>query len=192
MGGTMWAESTGVPGEGSTFHAVIATRAAAPRAVKARTGQGTTDLDARHAATHPLKILLAEDNAVNQRFAMALLEKWGHRVVVAENGLEALRALEQGTFDVVLLDVQMPEMSGLEAAAWIRREESNSNHRVPIVALTANTTAEDRLACLHAGMDDVLPKPVSVPRLRETLARIAANTTAAAAAHGDRAEGRQP
>ena len=69
--------------------------------------------------------------------------------------------------------MQMPEMSGLEAAAQIRREESNSERRIPIVALTANTTPEDRLACLHAGMDDVLPKPVSIPRLRAMLQKLA-------------------
>jgi CheY-like chemotaxis protein len=87
--------------------------------------------------------------------------------------------------------MQMPEMSGLEAAAHIRRIEANSDRRMPIVALTANTTLEDRQACLHAGMDDVLPKPVSVPRLRATLARFggAGPTTATTTDAGATPEG---
>jgi two-component system, sensor histidine kinase and response regulator len=120
-----------------------------------------------------LRILVAEDNAVNQKLIERILARDGHEVTLAENGRACCDAWRSDRFDLVLMDMQMPEMSGLDAAAWIRRAESNSGQRVPIVALTANTTPEDRRACLHAGMDDVLPKPVSIPRLRATLAGIA-------------------
>lgn len=91
---------------------------------------------------------------------------------IAEDGRQAIERCAQDRPDVVLMDMQMPEMSGLEATMQIRREEANSGRRVPIVALTANTTPEDRQSCLHAGMDEVLPKPVSIPRLRAMLAKL--------------------
>ena len=121
-----------------------------------------------------LRILVAEDNAVNQKLIERLLQRDGHTVTIAGDGKRCCEAWAPDRFDLVLMDMQMPEMSGLEAAAHIRRAEANSSQRMPIVALTANTSLEDRQACLHAGMDDVLPKPVSVPRLRATLARFGA------------------
>jgi two-component system, sensor histidine kinase and response regulator len=120
-----------------------------------------------------LRILVAEDNAVNQKLIERILSRDRHSVTIAHNGRMCCELWRQGGFDVVLMDVQMPEMSGIEAAAWIRREESTGTARTPILALTANTTIEDRNACLHAGMDDVLPKPVSIQRLRAALRQIA-------------------
>jgi len=107
-----------------------------------------------------LSILLVEDNAVNQRLAARLLEKRGHRVVVTANGREALTALEKDTFDLVLMDVQMPEMDGLEATAAIRKKEEHSGNHVAVIALTAHAMKGDEERCLAAGMDGYLSKPI--------------------------------
>jgi two-component system, sensor histidine kinase and response regulator len=112
------------------------------------------------AAPRPLRILLAEDNVVNQRVAVGLLKKRGHHVVVAGTGLEALAAMETARFDVVLMDVQMPEMGGLEATVAIRAREEGSGRRTRIVAMTAHAMAGDRERCAAAGMDGYLPKPI--------------------------------
>ena len=116
-----------------------------------------------------LKVLLAEDNLVNQRLAVRLLEKRGHRVVVASNGLEALAALKKETFELVFMDVQMPEMDGMEATAAIREEEKRSGEHVPVVALTAHAMKGDREKCLAAGMDGYLTKPIRPQELEEIL-----------------------
>jgi two-component system sensor histidine kinase/response regulator len=126
--------------------------------------------DAASPGARRLRILVAEDNAVNQKLIERILQRDGHAVTIAENGRVCCELHGRDTFDLVLMDMQMPEMSGLEAAARIRREEGRTGARTPIVALTANTSPEDRQACLHAGMDDMLAKPVSVPRLRAVLA----------------------
>lgn len=121
-----------------------------------------------------LRILVAEDNLVNQRLVVRLLEKRGHRVVVAANGKDALEALERETFDIILMDVQMPEMDGFEATAAIReKEKSNGLHQI-IVALTAHAMKGDREKCLAAGMDGYLSKPIRPQELDEVLARYAA------------------
>jgi PAS domain S-box-containing protein len=112
------------------------------------------------AASRPLRVLLAEDNLVNQRVATVMLQRQGHRVTVAGNGREALETLERGSFDVVLMDVQMPEMDGLEATAAIRARERVSRSRTPIIAMTANAMKGDREMCLEAGMDGYVSKPV--------------------------------
>jgi len=110
---------------------------------------------------HSLHILLAEDNAINQKLAMRLLEKRGHRVAVAQNGREALAALEKESYDLVLMDVQMPEMDGIEATAAVRaREKSSGSKRQPIVAMTALVMKGDRERCIAAGMDGYLSKPI--------------------------------
>jgi CheY-like chemotaxis protein len=106
-------------------------------------------------------VLLAEDNIVNQRVAVGLLTKRGHQVVVVGTGQEALDAIEREPFDVVLMDVQMPEMSGIDATAAIRRREAGSGRHLRIVAMTAHTMAGDRDECLAAGMDGYLSKPIS-------------------------------
>ncbi len=113
-----------------------------------------------------LHILLTEDNRVNQRVAMRILERAGHSVVIAGNGREALSALDGQGFDLVLMDVQMPEMDGFEATAAIRLKENGTPTRTPIIALTAHAMKGDQERCLAAGMDDYLSKPI---RPRELL-----------------------
>ena len=115
------------------------------------------------------RILLAEDNLVNQRLGDRLLEKRGHRVVVAGNGREALAALEQQPFDLVLMDVQMPEMDGFEATAAIRQREKTTGSRLPIIALTAHAMKGDRDRCLSAGMDGFLSKPLQPEELYRSI-----------------------
>ena len=116
-----------------------------------------------------LKVLLAEDNVVNQRVAAGLLSKRGHEMTVANNGREALAAIERGAFDVVLMDVQMPEMGGLEATAAIRARERESGGHLRIVAMTAHAMNGDRERCLSAGMDGYLSKPIDPAMLFATV-----------------------
>jgi CheY-like chemotaxis protein len=118
----------------------------------------------------PLRILLAEDNAVNQKVALKILEKMGYRADTAGNGLEALRAVERQRYDVVLMDVQMPEMDGVEATARIR-ERFNSETRPWIIAVTANALTGDKDKYLGVGMDDYVSKPVKLEDLAEALSR---------------------
>ena len=113
--------------------------------------------------------MLAEDNAVNQRLAARILEKRGHTVVVANNGLEAIEWLRKDTFDLVLMDVQMPEMDGLEATAAIRNLEKETGDHIPIVALTAHAMKGDRERCLNAGMDFYVSKPIQPQELIEVI-----------------------
>ncbi len=108
-----------------------------------------------------LDILLVEDNLINQKLAVSLLEKRGHRVQVAENGRKALAAWASRSFDLILMDVQMPEMDGLEATRRIRQRENQGGGHVPIVAMTAHAMKDDRDRCLEAGMDQVITKPIS-------------------------------
>ena len=116
------------------------------------------------------RILLTEDNVVNQRVAVRILEKAGHVVAVAENGKAALRMLAEQTFDLILMDIQMPEMGGFEATALIRQKEERTGRHIPIVAMTAHAMAGDRERCLDAGMDDYLAKPVAASALLEMVA----------------------
>jgi len=131
---------------------------------------GTVTLPAAVISPSPLSlnILLAEDNLVNQRVAMTMLGKMGHRITLATNGLEALKQWREGDFDLILMDVQMPEMTGLQATMQIRREEAIGAH-VPIVAMTASAMSEDRDRCLAAGMDDFVSKPVSYKAIEDMI-----------------------
>ena len=108
----------------------------------------------------PLQILLAEDEPVNQEVAVGLLVMRGHHVEVADNGRVALAALERNTFDVVLMDVEMPEMDGMEATAAIRAKEQTSGGHIPIIAMTAHAVKGFHERCLKAGMDDYITKPI--------------------------------
>jgi signal transduction histidine kinase/CheY-like chemotaxis protein len=117
-----------------------------------------------------LKILLAEDNLVNQKVATTLLRKAGHEVSVAENGRVALALHQAQAFDLILMDVQMPEMDGMEATALIRQAEQGTGHHIPIVAMTANAMAGDREICLAAGMDGYVSKPIHVAELMAAIA----------------------
>jgi CheY-like chemotaxis protein/anti-sigma regulatory factor (Ser/Thr protein kinase) len=143
---------------------------AAPKSVAA---PARPKIDAQMAQRHPLRILLAEDNVVNQKLAMRLLAQMGYRADLASNGIEAIESVERQTYDVVLMDVQMPEMDGLEAsrrisAAWPASE------RPRIVAMTANAMQGDREECIAAGMDDYVTKPIRVDQLIESLSRVPA------------------
>jgi PAS domain S-box-containing protein len=122
--------------------------------------------------TRPLRVLLAEDAPANQKLAVLLLEKLGHAVSVAGTGHEALQVLEEGSFDLVLMDVQMPEMDGFEATAAIRAREKRSNTHIPIIAMTAHAMKGDRERCLAAGMDDYVAKPIRLHELDEAIERV--------------------
>ncbi len=122
-----------------------------------------------------LKVLLAEDNVINRRLALAILEKWGHQVTVAPNGLEALEALTRWSFDLILMDIQMPLMDGLEATRCIRESERTDGGRhIPIIAMTAHAMKGDRERCITAGMDEYLAKPVKADELFLLIERLGA------------------
>jgi CheY-like chemotaxis protein len=122
--------------------------------------------DPQMAIRHPLRILLAEDNTVNQKLSLRLLEQMGYRADVASNGLEAIEAVNRQAYDVILMDVQMPEMDGLEATRQIVARWSNRPH---IIGLTANAMQGDREMCLNAGMDNYIAKPIRVIELVDAL-----------------------
>ena len=135
-------------------------------------GSGDTSVVTRHSlreAWASLRVLLAEDNEVNQRLAAAILDRLGHEVHVVSNGLQALEALDGGRFDLVLMDIQMPQMGGIEATEEIRRREAKEGGHVPIVAMTAHAMSGDRERFLAAGMDEYISKPISQERLREVV-----------------------
>jgi CheY-like chemotaxis protein/HPt (histidine-containing phosphotransfer) domain-containing protein len=134
------------------------------------------------AAGRRLHVLVAEDNPVNQQVAVGMLERAGHEATVAENGREVLALLERRPFDVVLMDVQMPEMDGLEATAAIRDRERARGGHLPIVALTAHAMKGDAERCLAAGMDAYLAKPLQPRELASAIAGALRSTTAGAAA----------
>jgi osomolarity two-component system sensor histidine kinase NIK1 len=114
-----------------------------------------------------LKILLVEDNLLNQRIVTFSLKKYNHEVTIANNGLEAVQIFRNNKFDVILMDIMMPVMDGLEATIQIREDEkiSNSDSRTPIIALTANTMDNDRDTCISYGMDDFMAKPFDIEKL---------------------------
>jgi CheY-like chemotaxis protein/HPt (histidine-containing phosphotransfer) domain-containing protein len=133
----------------------------------------------RHGHCRRLRILLAEDSLVNQQLAVALLNSEGHEVVVVNNGREAVTAVENGKFDVALMDVQMPEMDGLEATAIIRRDEAARGcRRLPIIAMTAHALSGDRERCLGAGMDGYTAKPINADELFAAIAELTAGNDA--------------
>ena len=137
--------------------------AQAPADLKPEPAEPKFDVQMAH--YHPLRILLAEDNKVNQKLALYLLGRMGYRIDLAGNGVEALEALRRQPYDVVLMDVQMPEMNGLEATRQIRQAALP----VRIVAMTANAMEEDRAECFAAGMDDYLSKPIHIETLMAAL-----------------------
>jgi CheY-like chemotaxis protein len=160
MGGRLSVQSQ--EGRGSAFHFTIALAVAAPAIVR-------TASSAVGYASAPLRILLAEDNRVNQLLTVGLLERDGHVVIVVDNGEAAVAAVKSGSFDAVLMDVQMPVMSGLDATAAIRVHEKMTGLHVPIVAMTAHAMEGDRGRCLAAGMDGYISKPISLDAIRRGL-----------------------
>jgi signal transduction histidine kinase/DNA-binding response OmpR family regulator len=137
-----------------------------PKEVPAALGQPVLSV-----AVRPLRILLAEDNPVNQKVGVRLLEKQGHSVVLVSTGAEALESSAREPFDVILMDIQMPVMNGYDATRAIRARERNTGGHIPVIALTAHAMQGDREICLDAGMDDYLSKPIQTRDLYETLAR---------------------
>ena len=122
----------------------------------------------------PLRILLVEDSDFNQKFAVALLKQHNHQVEIANHGLEAIEKHQRNEYDVILMDVQMPEMDGMEATRRIRQSEADSGKHTPIVAMTAHAMKDDRQQCIDAGMDEYVSKPIDAPTLFATLGKVTA------------------
>ncbi len=170
MDGTIRAESK--EGEGSTFWFSL------PLTKQKGTKKSRTDLfriETHRQLPHgfrkkDLSILLVEDDAINQKITKILLEKEGFQVIVAENGIKAIEALEKQTFDLVLMDVEMPEMNGYEATRHIRSHESDRiDSQIPIIAMTAHAMSGDREKCLNSGMNDYIPKPINTNLLNDLI-----------------------
>jgi signal transduction histidine kinase/CheY-like chemotaxis protein len=147
-------------------------KAHSPSPKKPQGTKAVTETPTKKRERTSLDILLAEDNPVNQVLAQRFLEKRGHRVSVANDGKEVVAAWAEKPFDVIFMDVQMPEMDGLEAAAYIRNRENGSGRHIPIVAMTAHAMKGDRERCLEAGMDSYVSKPMQAQEIEEVLDRV--------------------
>jgi len=155
----------------------IVTALNVPGQQKTRGASPSAAARTRARARRPLRVLLAEDNPVNQEVALRLLERRGHSVIVAENGKQALTAIERHKFDLVLMDVQMPEMGGLEATQLIREKEKSTGEHLPILAMTAHAMQGDRERCIAAGMDGYLAKPIDPKSFLQTVEGISQRAT---------------
>jgi CheY-like chemotaxis protein len=169
MGGGISVDST--PGIGSCFRFTARFQVADESVNPAVTPAAVPSMS--EPACGPLRVLLAEDNPVNQLLAIKLLEKQGHTVSLAANGKEAVDAMASGTeFDLILMDVQMPEMSGFEATQRIREMERGTSRHIPIIAMTAFAMNGDRERCLEAGMDNYISKPIKIREFVELVAAV--------------------
>jgi PAS domain S-box-containing protein len=166
MGGRLHAESQ--LGRGSTFHFTLCLGIAETGVYE----EGAPCAGRQETPLGPLRILLAEDSLVNQKLVVEVLERRKHTVVVANNGREAIAVLESQPFDLVLMDVQMPEMDGFQATAAIRAQEKQTGVHIPVIAMTAHALKGDREQCLAGGMDDYISKPIHTKELIETLERV--------------------
>jgi hypothetical protein len=168
MGGAMMVES--VPGKGSSFSYLTSLL---PAIQRERSAHGVKPSLASMAdRTTPLRILVVDDNEINQVVACKFLQKLGCQVEVARNGRAAVDSIAHATYDAVLMDCEMPEMNGYEATQEIRRQEQTTTNHLPIIALTGHASSEDEQKCRQAGMDDVVTKPITLPTLRAKLERL--------------------
>ncbi len=163
MGGRISLQSKAM--SGSTFYFTL------PFGIPAKPSVSTPAVVPSSAYPGPLDILLVEDNAVNQKLARLLLKRMNHRVTLAANGKAALQALRKRSFDLILMDIQMPVMGGFEATAAIRADEKRTGGHIPIIAMTAHAMAGDRERALQAGMDDYISKPIRFENLRSVIVR---------------------
>jgi PAS domain S-box-containing protein len=155
--------------QSSLYNVIVETFAVKDSAYK-QSLQADSLFDPHMAERQPMKILLAEDNAVNQKLALRILERMGYRSDVAANGVEVLESLERQSYDLILMDVQMPEMDGLDATRNIRKLENI--HQPHIIAMTANAMQGDREICIQAGMDDYVSKPIRIEELVEAITKV--------------------
>jgi signal transduction histidine kinase/DNA-binding NarL/FixJ family response regulator len=195
MGGRIWVESA--LGHGSRFHFTARLGRPATVPVAAPPDRPGVEPDRHRRVGRPLRVLVAEDNSVNQTLAVRFLERQGHAAFVVENGMAALEAIDREQFDLILMDVQMPGLDGLEATRRIREREQQRGGHVLIVAMTAHALKGDRERCLAAGMDGYLAKPITAAALAAEIARAVGDSpgerppldiaTAAARVDGDEA-----
>jgi PAS domain S-box-containing protein len=173
MSGRIWVESEANRGSAFHFTAHFGVREQPAEATPLQGGMPDSGVLAarrpHREGRQELRILLVEDNTINQILAERLVRKRGHQLVVTSNGREALAALESERFDLILMDVQMPEMSGVEVTAAIRQKEKNTGEHIPIIATTASAMKEDKERCLQAGMDAYISKPIERELLFETI-----------------------